>query len=69
MLRPGGRLSIFEPVNLLAHAEAAGFGELHLEYRADIRTVPADPDYDWDGFLLTSPNPLAPRTPNCSTAS
>lgn len=105
VLRPGGRLSIFEPINrfggarpanqlwgvdftgletivakveralerhvvsamvdfderdLLAQAEAAGFAELHLEYRAGIRTVPAEPDYDWDGFLRTSPNPLAP---------
>ncbi|GAB3437103.1 class I SAM-dependent methyltransferase [Flindersiella endophytica] len=105
VLRPGGRLSIFEPINrfgtnqqpnllwgvdftglepivakveaaqernlvptmldfderdLIALAEAAGFGEVHLEYRVDIRTTPADPDYDWDGFLVTSPNPLAP---------
>lgn len=105
VLRPGGRLSIFEPINrfgasdhpnrlwgvdftglepivakvkraqeasrisamldfderdLLTRAEAAGFGEVHLEYRVDITTAPADPDFDWTGLLRTSPNPLAP---------
>lgn len=105
VLRTGGRLSIFEPINrfarqrpanilwgvdctglesivakveaeqeraavaamvdfderdLLTLAEAAGFGEVHLEYRADISTALPEPDYDWDGLLRTSPNPLAP---------
>jgi arsenite methyltransferase len=105
VLRPGGRLSIFEPINrfgmrqqpnriwgvdftglepilakvnqaqeattisamvdfderdLLTLAESAGFPDVHLEFRVDINTVPAEPDYDWDGLLRTSPNPLAP---------
>jgi arsenite methyltransferase len=108
VLRPGGRLSIFEPINrfltqhgphrpfglppspvddllrkvslvfydagqsaaaqtmvdfderdLLAWAEAAGFDEVELDYRAELR-APADPIADWEGLKRTAPNPLAP---------
>jgi arsenite methyltransferase len=115
VLKPGGRLSIFEPINafaypepphlfggydvgavqdiagkvrdvterimqpvagsmlgfderdLLAFAQQAGFGEIHLEYRAEI--VPAnatgddtstDTPTNWETALRSSPNPLAP---------
>jgi ubiquinone/menaquinone biosynthesis C-methylase UbiE len=105
LLRPGRRLSIFEPINsfgkpsppgeldgfdvtgleplaakfrdayrthqpdddpmgdfderdLLGHALAAGFTDVHLEYLVD---VGRDPDpLDWDTFLRTAPNPLVP---------
>jgi arsenite methyltransferase len=106
VLKPGGRLSIFEPINafaypepprlfggydvgpvqdlagkvravmerimqpvagsmlgfderdLLAFAQRAGFGEIHLEYRAEI--VPGDASTNWETTLRGSPNPLAP---------
>lgn len=105
VLRPGGRLSIYEPINrfgwpepphrllgadvtplldvaakvravyhrhwrpetdamltfderdLLAAAEAAGFGEIHLELRADIAPLPAQP---WATFSRTAFNPRMP---------
>jgi arsenite methyltransferase len=104
VLRPGGRLSIFEPINsfghpespgmlwgvdvsgleeladrvkrtyrrhqpdndamgdfderdLLAHAEAAGFTEVTLDYRA--HTGPADP-ITWETLVKIAPNPLVP---------
>jgi arsenite methyltransferase len=105
VLRPGGRLSIFEPINrftfpepanvlwgldvtgleavadkvkagyrrylpddnpmqdfderdLLAHAEAAGFTELRLDYRVDIGIEPHT--VDWRTLLRVAPNPLVP---------
>jgi arsenite methyltransferase len=105
VLRPGGRLSIFEPINsfgkpepesslwgfdvtglealasrvkaaysahkpaadpmldfderdLLDHAVAAGFRDLHLSYEADIGTDPSP--VDWAVFLRTAANPLVP---------
>ncbi len=104
VLRPGGRLSVFEPINsfgwpepvgrlwgydvtgleviaakvkdafhraqpgtasmvdfderdLLAHAEAAGFSDVHMDYRVSIGAVPVD---DWQGLLRYVPNPLSP---------
>jgi SAM-dependent methyltransferase len=105
VLRPGGRVSLYEPVNrlisdepddrffgydvgavrelarrlndayavrqpaeddpmfdyderdLLRFAAEAGFGERHLELHYDI--MPHDPR-DWNVFVSTSPNPLAP---------
>jgi arsenite methyltransferase len=100
VLRPGGRISLFEPINrfgagssssdpgpvrelrdrvravyeaiqpmdsdpmvdfderdLLALAEAAGFREIHLEYRADIE--PAEPRR-WETVLHSSGNPRIP---------
>ncbi|GAA0481646.1 hypothetical protein Ade02nite_57130 [Paractinoplanes deccanensis] len=106
VLRPGGRLSIFEPINrflaehrpgelfgtpratgvadlvakvvghfrsasgdgalvdfderdLLDWAEAAGFGAIELDYRAQL-DVPAEPFGDWRALKRTAPNPLAP---------
>lgn len=111
VLKPGGRLSIFEPVrsfghpeppdlfwgcdvrpvrdlaekvrgvfargqppdsspydfderDLLALAEEAGFGEVHLEYHAEI--APGHPDFPvwktmaWEAFARTARNPLVP---------
>lgn len=100
VLRPGGRVSLFEPINrfgvgrpswdagpiqelrdrvhavyealqpletdpmvdfderdLLTLAEAAGFREIHLEYRADIE--PAEPRR-WETVLQSSGNPRVP---------
>lgn len=108
VLRPGGRVSLFEPINryfgaapphlfpstydgydvtpvltlaekfraaepptpperdpmldfderdLLALAEGAGFGEVHLELRADVE--PLRPR-SWATFARSAPNPLAP---------
>jgi ubiquinone/menaquinone biosynthesis C-methylase UbiE len=105
VLRPGGRLSIFEPINsfhhpeppgtlwgvdvsgveelagkvkrayrrhqpdndamtgfderdLFAHAEAAGFAEVTLDYRA--HTGPNPEPVAWDTVLKIAPNPLVP---------
>ncbi len=105
VLRPGGRLSIFEPINrfghpeppsrllgfdmtglepladkikavyrgyqpdgnsmvdfderdLIAWAEEAGFGEVHLDYRVDIDQQPIE--MTWPVLLRSSPNPLVP---------
>jgi len=107
VLRPGGRLSLFEPINrfgiaasdqphvfagydvtpvidiaqkikavyrqlqpvdsdpmlnfderdLIAYAEQAGFGEIHLELQVDI--VPPEDD-DWHAFIGTAGNPNIP---------
>jgi SAM-dependent methyltransferase len=100
VLRPGGRLFIFEPINrfgmgtaiqhpgpvhelidrigavmervqpsesdpmvdfderdLLAHAEAAGFAEIHLDYETEI--APAEPRH-WETVLHSSGNPKLP---------
>jgi arsenite methyltransferase len=105
VLRPGGRLSMFEPINsfgfpppanslfgldvtglevlaervnavyrrylpddnpmvdfderdLLGFAEAAGFGEIHLDYHVDIDTEPVR--MTWSTMLQYAPNPLVP---------
>lgn len=105
VLRPGGRLSIFEPINrfgaderrrtfggydvagvedlvarvvadvvaagpdsmadfdeydLFALAEEAGFDEVRLETVVERKSAPMVATRDWDVFLATSPNPLAP---------
>ena len=106
VLRPGGRLSIFEPINrfgceerrrtfggfdmsgledviakldaryddaadegamidfderdLLALAERAGFAELRLQYTAEVGGDVLRIARDWDVFVNTAPNPLAP---------
>jgi SAM-dependent methyltransferase len=105
VLRPGGRVSIFEPINnyfpdtadefwgfdskavsdlvakvwayegweesaydtdpmmnftekdLVAHAEAAGFSEVHVELLVDVE--PGTWVLDWERLLNTSPNPNA----------
>jgi SAM-dependent methyltransferase len=105
VLRPGGRLSMFEPINRFCHpepadslfgldvtgledladrvkgvyrryqpegnpmvdfderdllglAEAAGFGEIHLDYHVDIDTEPVR--MTWSTMLRHAPNPLVP---------
>jgi arsenite methyltransferase len=100
VLRPGGRLSLFEPINrysnilgsldpgpvgdlldrvgaifeaipprdsdpmldfderdLVSHTEAAGFDEIHLELRLDVRRAPPQP---WATVLNVAANPLVP---------
>ena len=108
VLKPGGRISLFEPINrfafpepahlffgysvaavqeiaekvragfgqltrgdfsayasmmdfgeydLLSFAEKAGFGEIHLDVQVYVK--PKQPGH-WEGFLRSSPNPLAP---------
>jgi arsenite methyltransferase len=47
----------FDERELLTFAEAAGFREIHLEYRADIE--PADPRR-WETVLHSSGNPRLP---------
>jgi SAM-dependent methyltransferase len=110
VLRPGGRLSIFEPINrfgleegkasygftditgiedlltklvaevsraekdaggldamvdfderdLIRLAEAAGFDDIQLDLRAEVRSGAEWRPRDWDVFLDSAPNPLAP---------
>jgi hypothetical protein len=47
----------FDEQDLLAHAERAGFSELHLELRLDVTQVEPVP---WDVFVNSSFNPLLP---------
>jgi arsenite methyltransferase len=47
----------FDERDLLAHAEGAGFGEVHLELRVDVEPLPPR---SWATFVRTAPNPLAP---------
>ena len=47
----------FDERDLLAHAEAAGFPEIHLHYEADIE--PAEPRR-WETVLHSSGNPKLP---------
>lgn len=115
VLRPGGRMSIFEPINnyfpddtndfwgfdahpvrdlvekiwvlegwdapnhpndpmmnfnerdLLQHAEAAGFAEVHVELVVDVE--PGTWVEDWDRLLGTSPNPNARTTAEAIAAA
>lgn len=107
VLAPGGRLSIFEPINrfgqpepadrfigydvapvvdlagklkaayeriqgfddplldfderdLLAHAEAAGFGEVRLTLEVEIESSPFYGGFPWEVFLRASGNPRLP---------
>jgi arsenite methyltransferase len=104
VLRPGGRLSIFEPINrygleerrrtwgfadvtgvdhllariaeqsttgeqtlvdfderdLVALAEAAGFSDIRLTLEIQVLREPWWTTRDWDVFVDSSPNPLAP---------
>ncbi len=58
---PGyGPLLDFDERDLLAHAERAGFGEVHLELRADV--VPREPEA-WEEFLRAPQPPpgVSPR--------
>ena len=47
----------FDERDLVAMAERAGFGTIHLDLQVDIRPTPKD---SWDRFLRTAPNPLSP---------
>jgi arsenite methyltransferase len=115
VLEPGGRLSIFEPINrfgypspthifagydvtpvielagkvreiyqrmqpdddnpmldfderdLLHLAEGAGFREVHLQLEANIE--PPDKIQNWEAYLRTAPNPLAPTLEEAIAAS
>jgi SAM-dependent methyltransferase len=106
VLRPGGRLSIFEPINrfgmeerrrdfsfedvagiedllariwreeeaagvndamidfderdLLSHTQRAGFRDVCMELRAEVRPKARWPAGGWDVFVNSSPNPLLP---------
>ena len=55
---PGDPLLSFDDRDLLGLAEEAGFGEIHLELRVDVRT--SRQPCPWDRFLRMSPNPLLP---------
>jgi len=48
----------FDDRDLLELAEAAGFGQIHLELRVDVRA--SRPPCPWDRFLRMAPNPLLP---------
>jgi ubiquinone/menaquinone biosynthesis C-methylase UbiE len=54
----GDPLLSFDDWDLLDLAEAAGFGEIHLEVRVDVRA--SRPPCPWDRFLRMAPNPLLP---------
>ena len=48
----------FDDRELLDLAESAGFGQIHLELRVDVRA--SRPPCPWDRFLRMAPNPLLP---------
>ncbi|HEY2237821.1 MAG TPA: DHA2 family efflux MFS transporter permease subunit, partial [Streptosporangiaceae bacterium] len=48
----------FDDRDLLDLAEAAGFGQIHLELRVDVRA--SRPPCSWDRFLRMAPSPLLP---------
>ena len=50
----------FDERDLLALAEEAGFVDLRLELIAEVKAGADWRTRDWDGFLDSSPNPLAP---------
>ncbi|GAC1346658.1 MAG: hypothetical protein NVSMB27_10640 [Ktedonobacteraceae bacterium] len=55
----------FDERNLLTFAERAGFAEVHLELQVEIVPGKFDSDAEkqqpnWEAFLRSSPNPLAP---------
>ncbi|HEX3750758.1 MAG TPA: DHA2 family efflux MFS transporter permease subunit [Streptosporangiaceae bacterium] len=54
----GDPLLSFDDWDLLDLAEAAGFGEIHLELRVDVQAP--RPPCPWDRFLRTAPNPRLP---------
>ncbi len=55
---PGHPLLGFDDRELLDLAESAGFGQIHLELRVDVRA--SRPPCPWDRFLRMAPNPLLP---------
>jgi SAM-dependent methyltransferase len=50
----------FDERDLLAHGEEAGFVDLRLELIVEVVQRPMWTTRDWDVFLDSSPNPLAP---------
>src|SRR5947207_802224 len=50
----GGRVSLFEPRDLIRVAETAGFHPIELELLAEVR--PVEPR-SWDSFVRMSGNP------------
>lgn len=52
-----GSMMDFGEYDLLNFAERAGFGEVHLDVQVDIRAL--EPR-NWEAFLHSAPNPLAP---------
>ena len=54
----GHRLLGFDDRDLLDLAEAAGFAQIHLELRVDVRA--SRPPCPWDRFLRMAPSPLLP---------
>jgi ubiquinone/menaquinone biosynthesis C-methylase UbiE/MFS family permease len=54
----GDPLLSFDDWDLLDLAEAAGFGQIHLEVRVDVQAP--RPPCPWDRFLRMAPNPLLP---------
>jgi hypothetical protein len=50
----------FDERDLVAHAKAAGFVDIRLTLIAEVTTRPMVETRDWDVFLRSSPNPLAP---------
>ena len=54
----GGPMVDFDERDLVELAEAAGFGEVHLDYRVDIDREPVR--MSWSTMLRYAPNPLVP---------
>jgi hypothetical protein len=50
----------FDERDLLSMAEDAGFSDLRLNLVAEVTTEPMWQTRDWDVFVNSSPNPLAP---------
>lgn len=51
----------FDERDLLSFAEKAGFGEIHLEFQADITpATPGSQNPGWEGFWRTASNPKVP---------
>ncbi len=50
----------FDERDLFDLAERAGFVEVRVELHAELKPEPMTRTRDWDVFLASSPNPLAP---------
>jgi len=50
----------FDERDLMTLAEEAGFEDIRLDLVAEVKNVPMWQTRDWDVFLNSSPNPLAP---------
>lgn len=56
----------FNERDLVAIAEKAGFGEIHLDFQIDIKPARRQ---EWDRFLRTAGNPLAPTIEEALSAA